>query len=64
MKRFALLRYAPAGRNERRNVTLWQRGAYDMNIWSDKKRLEKLNYMHANPVKRGLVSQPGDCVCD
>jgi putative transposase len=39
---------------------VWQRGGYDMNIWSEKKRLEKLNYMHANPVKRGLVSQPGD----
>jgi REP-associated tyrosine transposase len=31
-----------------------------MNIWSERKRLEKLNYMHANPVKRRLVSQPGD----
>jgi putative transposase len=39
---------------------VWQRGGYDLNIWSEKKRLEKLNYMHANPVKRGLVSQPGD----
>ncbi|HEY6270529.1 MAG TPA: hypothetical protein VIX19_00875 [Terriglobales bacterium] len=37
-----------------------QRGGYDMNIWSEKKRLEKLTYMHHNPVKRGLVSQPGD----
>ena len=39
---------------------VWQRGGYDMNIWSDKKRLEKLDYMHNNPVQRGLVSQPGD----
>ena len=39
---------------------VWQRGGYDMNIWSEKKRLEKLAYMHANPVKRGLVAQPGD----
>jgi hypothetical protein len=31
-----------------------------LNIWSEKKRLEKLNYMHNNPVKRGLVAQPGD----
>ncbi|HUY13250.1 MAG TPA: hypothetical protein VMX16_06430 [Terriglobia bacterium] len=31
-----------------------------MNIWSEKKRLEKLNYMHNNPVMRDLVAQPGD----
>ncbi len=39
---------------------VWQRRGYDMNIWSPKKREEKLNYMHNNPVKRGLVKQPGD----
>ena len=39
---------------------VWQRRFYDMNIWSEKKRLEKLNYMHNNPVKRGLVAEPGD----
>jgi len=37
---------------------VWERGGCDMNIWSEKR--EKLNYMHANPVKRGLMSQPGD----
>jgi len=31
-----------------------------MNIWSPKKRDEKLNYMHNNPVRRGLVKHPGD----
>jgi hypothetical protein len=31
-----------------------------MNIWSPKKRDEKLNYMHNNPLKRGLVKHPGD----
>ena len=35
-------------------------GGYDMNIWSEKKRLEKLTSMHNNPVKRGPVGQPGD----
>ena len=39
---------------------VWHRGGYDMNIWTEKKRQEKLTYMHNNPVKRGLVSQPGD----
>ena len=32
----------------------------DLNVWSEKKRLEKLNYMHNNPVNCCLVKEPGD----
>ncbi len=39
---------------------LWQSRFYDFNVWSRKKQIEKLNYMHMNPVKRGLVSRPED----
>jgi hypothetical protein len=38
---------------------VWQRRFYPFGIYSEKKRLEKLNYMHANPVKRKLVDSPG-----
>src|SRR3989304_5950153 len=38
----------------------WQRRFYDFNVWSHKKRREKLDYMHSNPVKRGLVRRPQD----
>ena len=38
----------------------WQARFYDFNVYSQRKRLEKLNYMHANPVKRGLVEHPRD----
>jgi putative transposase len=27
-------------------------------VWTERKRIEKLRYMHRNPVKRGLVSSP------
>lgn len=33
---------------------------YDFNVWTGKKRVEKLRYMHRNPVKRGLVAAPED----
>ena len=36
----------------------WQARSYDFNVWTTKKRVEKLRYMHRNPVKRGLVSAP------
>ncbi|HEV2499837.1 MAG TPA: transposase [Terriglobia bacterium] len=37
---------------------VWQRRFYDLNVWSPKKCAEKLDYMHANPLKRGLVDSP------
>jgi putative transposase len=40
----------------------WYTRYYDFNIWSDRKRVEKLRYMHRNPVKRGLVRKPEDWV--
>jgi len=45
------LRYAPR---------FWQRRFYDFNVWSFEKKNEKLNYMHFNPVKRGLAKTPKD----
>ena len=38
----------------------WQRRFYDFNVWSLKKRVEKLHYMHMNPLKRELVNHPKD----
>ena len=36
----------------------WHERFYDFNVWTTKKRVEKLRYMHRNPVKRGLVESP------
>jgi putative transposase len=38
----------------------WQRRFYDFNVWSLKKRVEKLHYMHMNPLKNKLVHHPKD----
>ena len=37
---------------------IWQKRFYDFNVWTEPKRVEKLRYMHHNPVKRGLVVSP------
>jgi len=49
-------------KSHRRNskYRLWQPGFYDFNVYSEGKVLEKLNYMHGNPVKAGLVLSPCD----
>jgi putative transposase len=39
-------------------ASVWQKRFYDFNVCTDKKRVEKLTYMHRNPVKRGLVAEP------
>jgi putative transposase len=38
--------------------SFWQPRYYDFCVWSEAKRIEKLRYMHRNPVKRGLVASP------
>jgi len=38
----------------------WQARYYDFNVFTEEKRIEKLDYMHWNPVKRGLVEKPED----
>ena len=39
-------------------VHVWQRRFYDFNVFTERKRVEKLRYIHRNPVKRGLVDEP------
>jgi putative transposase len=38
----------------------WQRRYYDFNVYTEVKTVEKLRYMHRNPVRRGLVEKPED----
>jgi len=38
----------------------WQLRYYDFNVFTEKKLVEKLRYIHRNPVTRGLVEKPED----
>jgi len=38
----------------------WQVRFYDFNVHSTGKKREKIEYMHANPVERGLAQHPED----
>ena len=37
---------------------LWQRRCYDRNCRTPESTREKIEYCHANPVRKGLVSHP------
>jgi len=39
---------------------VWLKRFYDFNVWSQRKEVEKIKYMHRNPVVRGLVERPED----
>jgi putative transposase len=38
----------------------WQARYYDFNVFTARKRIEKLRYIHRNPVTRGLCVEPQD----
>jgi putative transposase len=53
------LKQAVARRSQRTASPIrWQVRYYDFNVFSERKRVEKLRYMHRNPVERGLVQAP------
>jgi REP-associated tyrosine transposase len=52
-------RVGPSGERLER---FWEERFYDFNVWSQQKITEKLQYMHLNPVKRGLVLHPEEWV--
>ena len=39
---------------------VWEPRYYDFNLRTEKKRIEKLRYIHRNPVRRELVAKPED----
>ena len=41
-----------------KSFSLWQTRYYDRNLRDDKEFVEKLRYVHRNPVKRGLCARP------
>jgi putative transposase len=43
-----------------RERPFWQARYYDFNVNTEEKRVQKLRYMHRNPVRRGLVEKPED----
>jgi putative transposase len=48
-------------RGDKTVFQFWQPGTgYDENLWCDRSIQEVVDYIHANPVRRGLVTRPID----
>jgi REP element-mobilizing transposase RayT len=48
----------PSVDGDKKSNRFWQARFYDFNVWTEKKQIEKLRYIHRNPVARGLVAAP------
>jgi putative transposase len=49
-----------ANRRANPTIPLWQKRYYDHNVRTYESFAEKLNYIHQNPVRRGLAEIPED----
>ena len=53
-----LLAAGKAAHKTRSTWQLWQEGYHPQVIYSDQTMMQKLDYIHANPVRRGWVASP------
>jgi putative transposase len=44
--------------NDHATTPFWQPRYYDFNVYREEELMEKLDYVHRNPVRRGLVTRP------
>ena len=52
------MEYHKARHKGDRPFQLWQEGSHPQHVHSDEMMVQKLDYMHDNPVKRGYVDDP------
>ncbi|MGB5105149.1 MAG: transposase [Candidatus Zixiibacteriota bacterium] len=55
-----VLRKLEAYRDNYAKYAIWLPRCYDHNCRTTETMIEKINYCHGNPVKRGLVANPAD----
>jgi REP element-mobilizing transposase RayT len=55
-----MFRYFANGTNSNENFKVWTNNNHPEEITSDKFLKSKLNYIHQNPVRAGLVAEPSD----
>ncbi len=54
------IKQSVARRKTAAGAHFWEARYYDFNVWSERKFVERLRYIHRNPVSPGLVERPED----
>jgi hypothetical protein len=55
-----MFKYYGKGNSQNMEYQFWQNGNHPIELWRDKVIRQKMNYLHNNPVKQGIVSRPED----
>ncbi len=55
-----MFKYYGTGNSQNEEYQFWQNGNHPIELWSDKAIKQKMNYLHNNPVKQGIVARPED----
>ena len=53
-----LFRYYAKFEKQNTELMFWQKTSHPVELWSNKMINQKLNYIHMNPVKAGIVLEP------
>lgn len=57
-----IIGHLKAKEGQREIVRVWQKRYYDFNVFSPRKFDEKLDYIHYNPVQKGLAAAPDEYI--
>ncbi len=55
-----MFNYFGKGNSQNEEYQFWQKGNHPIELWSEEAIKQKINYLHNNPVKQGIVARPED----
>jgi putative transposase len=55
-----LFNYYGKGNSQNQEYQFWQNGNHPIGLWNPKVIQQKIDYLHNNPVKQGIVARPED----
>jgi putative transposase len=53
-----MFRYFGRGNSQNKEFQFWRNGNHAIELWSENMILQKINYIHMNPVKARIVGEP------
>jgi REP element-mobilizing transposase RayT len=53
-----MFKFYGKGNSQNEEVQFWQNGNHPIGLWSSEVIKQKINYLHNNPVKQGIVANP------
>lgn len=55
-----MFKFFGRGNSQNEEYQFWQNGNHPIELWSNEMIQQKINYIHNNPVKQGVVANPED----